>query len=1119
VENYKKAYKELNAKQREAVDTIFGPVLVIAGPGTGKTQLLSMRVANIIKTTDTAPNNILCLTFTDNAARNMRERLESIIGQTAYHVGINTFHSFGGEIINQFPDYFSRRQLLQQVDELGQYELLKNIFEGLPHSNPLSTKVGEDFIHLKNTLSVISWLKQNGIASHELHEIINSNKKFIDLVSKDLAKAFKDTPSSKNLPAYNEFLNVLQKHRTGQKLYGFPDYGTECIAELEQAIAETSESGRYAPKITAWRNKWCQKNAAGENIFKDAGQNIRKMHALANIYQKLVEDMAEQGLYDFDDMVVEVVHTLEQNDELRLTLQERYQFILVDEFQDTNKAQLRLLSALGDNPINEGRPNIMVVGDDDQAIYAFQGAEVSNMVAFSKMFRKPTLITLQDNYRSTKNVLDVSFAVAEQINDRLESILPGTHKELTVQARHDQDVLEHSVFSSELSQYDFIGQQVSTYIEKGIKPENIAIIAPRHKYLERLVPYLASRQIPIAYERRENILDSPVINQLLTMAKLVVAISKNQHAEVDLLLSQVLGYDFWNIEAEVLLEISMDCYNTNKRWLYTAAKHEDEKVSGIANWFMRLAKKSSTEPMEYVLDQLTGVIDDGIDSEFDELVLPDQKVDSFISPLREFYFSAQHYEQATDSYLAFLGQLSTLRHRLRHWKPHQALYIKDLVEFAQLHTNAQIKIIDTNPHTQTTNAVQVMTAYKAKGLEFDVVFLINAQDEIWGPTAKSRISTITLPKNLPIAPASGGDNDKLRLLFVALTRAKKILHITSYTHTMDNKLSPGLSFIGGNSEDSQPVHPSLKTQMVERPTNVQSAEILATDWAYKFRQIIASKSTLFEPILKNYKLSATHLNNFIDIKDSGPQYFFIHNLLRFPEAVSPAAAYGDAVHKTLQWAQFELRQKSKLPDILDIQNNFSYLMGRKHLRETDFKKLDERGREAIERFILERGSEMSATDIVERGFNNEGVVIDGAVLSGKVDKLVFNEAGQAHVVDFKTGKPAKSWQGRDEYEKVKLHKYQQQLMFYKILVENSASYGRRTKVASGALEFIEPDETSKLVSNLEIEFDPEELQRFIKLIGAVWQRIQNLDFPDTSKYPSNLTGIKAFENDLLTTLD
>src|SRR3954464_5981225 len=99
-------YKQLNVQQKQAVDSIEGPLLVVAGPGTGKTQLLSLRVANIIKQTDTAPGNILCLTFTDNAARNMRERLQDVIGQPAYHVSINTFHGFGNEVINQWPDYF-----------------------------------------------------------------------------------------------------------------------------------------------------------------------------------------------------------------------------------------------------------------------------------------------------------------------------------------------------------------------------------------------------------------------------------------------------------------------------------------------------------------------------------------------------------------------------------------------------------------------------------------------------------------------------------------------------------------------------------------------------------------------------------------------------------------------------------------------------------------------------------------------------------------------------------------------------------------------------------------------------------------------------------------------------
>jgi DNA helicase-2/ATP-dependent DNA helicase PcrA len=1109
---FQAAYKQLNPEQKRAVDTIDGPLLVVAGPGTGKTQLLSLRVANIIRQTDTAPGNILCLTFTDNAARNMRERLESIIGQAAYHVSINTFHSFGSDIINQFPDFFAERQLLQQVDELGRYELLRGIFEQLPHDNPLSVKVGEDFIHLKDTLNVISWLKQNALLPEELQKLLAANQKFIEASAKELAEAFASTPSPKQLGTYGKLLDNIQKQANGQNYFGFPDYAVVCAAELQQAIDETKADGRYAPQITAWRNRWCQKDVDGQHVFKDGGRNLRKMYAVADAYRKLLDSMAEQGLYDFDDMIVEVVHALETHNDLRFSLQERYQYVLVDEFQDTNKAQLRMLTCLGDNPINEGRPNIMAVGDDDQAIYAFQGAEASNMATFSGQYREPALITLEDSYRSTANILEAGFTVAEQITDRLESVLPDTHKQLRAQAKHQADILRHPVFSSELAQYDWIAGQVEDLIKQGLKPEAIAVIAPRHKYLERLMPYLGSRRLPVAYERRENILESPIIAQLLTMARLINAISDNRHDDVDSLISQVLGYDFWNIGAAELMQISLDCYNRHEHWLPVLAKHPDKQIKAITAWFIDLARQSRLEPLEYMLDHLMGGSIDGVDNEYDDLLLPKVKT-GFVSPMRAFYFNPERYEQATDAYLTLLGQLSTLRQRLRQWQPNKALYLKDLVQFAELHVSANLKIIDTNPHTQTTNAVQVMTAYKAKGLEFEAVFVINAQDEVWGPTARSRSPAISLPRNLPIAPASDGDNDKLRLLFVALTRAKHSLYVTSYTHNLDNKLSPGLSFIGGNNPDSS--HARLKPEIVDKPATAEAVEILATDWAYRFRQVIADKPTLFEPILASYKLSVTHLNNFIDIKDAGPQYFLMHNLLRFPEAPTPSAAYGDAVHKTLQWSYGELRQTDKLPAITKVQTYFSDILDRKHLRAADHKRLDQRGRQALELYFKHRGGSLSAQDIIERGFNNEGVVVDGANLSGKIDKLQFSDPGTAKVVDFKTGRPARSWQGKDEFEKLKLHKYRQQLLFYKLLVENSANFSKKLTVDRGALEFIEAEDDGKLVDDLEMSFEADELQRFIKLISAVWDHITRLDFPEATNYPQNMRGVSQFEQDLI----
>ncbi len=755
--------------------------------------------------------------------------------------------------------------------------------------------------------------------------------------------------------------------------------------------------------------------------------------------------------------------------------------MLVDEFQDTNKAQLRMLACLGSNPVHEKRPNIMAVGDDDQAIYAFQGAEVSNMAAFAKMYDDPQLITLDENYRSNAGILRTGSKVSEQITDRMETLVPSANKSLSARIKHKTDIVEHLSFSSELAQYEWIAQQISKHIKDGAEPEEIAVIAPRHKYLERLMPYLGNKNIPVAYERRENILEAPVVKQLITMSELIAAISENRQDDVDTLISQVLCYEFWQIPDEELIKISMECYNKHKRWLEVLPKSKNSRLRGITIWFVGMAKKSTLEPMEYILDEL---MEGG---------------------MREYYFNKDNYENATDTYLVLLGQLSTLRQRLRQWKPSRTLYAKDLVEFCELYMSASLKVIDTNPHTQATNAVQVMTAYKAKGLEFGSVFLVNAQDEIWGPTARSQTSRISLPKNLPIEPAGGEDNDKLRLLFVAMTRARHTLYMTGYTHNLDNKPSPALSFLQNNQ----------KPKTIDKPTTSRAKEILSTDWSYRFRQIIADKKTLLAPILESYKLSVTHLNNFLDITDGGPQYFFTRNLLRFPEAMPPSAAYGDCVHKTLQWVHTQLVSSGKLPENRKIQDYFSGQLTRKYLKKTDAKKLDQRGRSALDFYFNQKKNTLSVNDKVERGFNNEGVVVNGANLSGKIDKLSFDQDGSASVTDFKTGKPAKSWKGRDGYEKIKLHKYRQQLLFYKLLVENSASFGKKLNVNSGLLEFIEADEQGKLPDGLVLKFDPDEITRFATLIGAVWTHINNLDFPDIRKYPKNLAGIKQFEEDLI----
>lgn len=1103
--SYKIEYSRLNDSQRDAVDTIEGPLVVVAGPGTGKTQLLSMRAANIMQRPDVVPSNILCLTFTDNAARNMRERLESIVGQAAAHVGIYTFHSFGADIINRYPEYFTKRPLMQQIDELGSYEIIKDIFDQLPHSNQLSTKIGDEYIFVYEVLNIISWLKQQALAPNEFVEIINDNQVFFENTHKHIAAVFEQTPSQKLLPEYNKLLSELTKFSSAPK-YGFASYANSIASELNDAIDEIDPSSRFTPSITAWRNRWLKKNETGEFIIKDSRNALNKIISVADVYDEYQKVLARRGLFDYSDMIVEAVHALEENRELRLNIQERYQYIMVDEFQDTNKAQLRILQALANNPVYEQRPNIMVVGDDDQAIYAFQGAESSNILQFMSVYADVKIVTLIQNYRSTQSILDASRSVVLQARNRFEQNIDFINKELKAKATHKHGRIEHKVLPTELQQYQWIAQNISEQIDKGRPPHTIAILAPKHKYLERIVPFLGRKNIPIAYERKEDILNAPIVRQLTGISKLTHALANNDQRHADALFGEVLSYDFWQLPLSITAMISINAYNSRKHWLEIILSHQDKKVREIGEWFLENARQSRMLPLEYMFDRFIG------NDKQSQTQADNANDTSYISPFKNYYFSNNKLDNDTQDYLALLGHLSTLRHRIQNWKPDETLYLEDYIDFVELHIQAHIKIIDSNPHTQSTNAVQIMTAYKAKGLEFDSVFLINAQDSVWGVGARSKTDSIRLPLNLPIKPTGDQEDDRIRLLYVALTRARHSLCITSYTNDLDNKLSAGLSFIGGHKPENS-VHSAFVPNHDKLADTEEAIEILASDWEYRYKDIVANKPTLFEPILQNYKLSATHLNNFLDIVNGGPSHFLRHNLLRFPEAISPNAAYGDAIHVTLQWVYTQMRKNAVFPPIQQTCSYFEDVLNRKHLPTIELKRFTDRGEKTLRQYLADRVDSITPTAVIEKGFHNEGANVSNARLSGKIDKISI-EGDRIYVTDFKTGKPAKSWKGKFDFEKIKLHKYRQQLLFYKLLIEHSATYKTFT-VKEGALEFVEPDDSGELVNPLSLTYDKNELQRFQVLIGSVWKHIQSLNFPDISNYNENYSGLLQFEDDLI----
>lgn len=1102
-------YAKLNPAQKQAVDTIEGPVMVIAGPGTGKTELLSMRVANILKKTDTLPQNILCLTFTESGANAMRQRLVGLMGKDAYKVAIHTFHSFGTEVINSHPTYFYHGAEFRAADELSSYSILRSIFDKLPLDNPIASKMNDEFTHLRDAQSTISELKRSGLTPDELLKLLDHNEAFIDHMEPLVKEYFTATIRGKKaLEGLEDFRTELFKFQPASlDLAGFTPLATICAEEFSHALDTALELGKTTP-ITKWRSKWLEKNTAGKPVLKDK-KRIEKLRAVSHVYYQYLVEMQGAALYDFDDMILKVVHAMEVFHELRYNLQEQYQYVLVDEFQDTNGAQLRILLNLTDNEINEGRPNVLIVGDDDQAIYSFQGAEISNILTFRDRFKDPAIITLTDNYRSTAPILETARQVITQGEDRLETHVAGLDKTLTPHKKAAHTSVELVELPTRGDEYSWVVQQIEERLAKGEKAEEIAILTRNHREITHLLPYFHHARIAVNYERRDNVLDLPPITLLEQLARTLIAISEQRYEDLNALLPELLAHPAWNLPPLTLWRLGLEAHRAQRYWLEMMLENEGT-LKEIAEWLIVVAYKSVDEPFEQIIDLMLGTEEtqapDGDNAEpFSDDVAPSE---TFVSPLRSFFFPHDALESNPSDYLAYLSALRIIRQKLRDYQPNETLHLTQFVEFIDLHRRTNTMITSPRAATEQASGVHIMTAHKSKGLEFETVFVINSTDNTWGSKTRSRSRSISYPNNLPIGPVGETEDERLRLYFVAMTRAKRELVMTYAGADLANKETLRANFLQLPEVTAQ--KPQIDTSLesdIKQATNSWHENVIAVD--------DTDLHATLKPVLERYKLSATHLNNFLDVTNGGPRAFLLQNLLRFPQAMNPSAAFGSAVHKTLQRAHSHLSATGNRRPVEDVLHDFEAALTEHRLDTLNHGRYLQKGSDILSTFLAEKYESFTEAQIVERNFSNQGAVIDGAILTGALDLMEIDEPSRAiTVIDYKTGKPAMRWQGSSDFEKIKLHKYKQQLMFYKLLVENSRDYGGKYIVQKGVLEFVEPTKDGA-VTQLDMEYSDDELQRFQRLLIAVWQRIQNLDFPDTTSYDQTHKGMVAFEEYLL----
>ena len=361
-------YERLNTAQKRAVDQVEGAVMVIAGPGTGKTQILAVRIAKILKDTDAQAHNILCLTFTDAATIAMRRRLVEIIGPAAHQIHIYTFHGFCNQVIQENLGVFGDYRQLEPLTDLEKVDVYQKIIDDLPHVHILKRLKGDPTYEQKRLDNLFQMMKKENLSSEAMIEKIDQYL----LAQKD--------------PLINPSMFYKRK------------------------------------------GKGYQKGDLKEKDWKVLVHKMDELRAGVALYDQYVRIMTDRARYDYQDMILWVLRAFEKDESLLASYQERYHYFLVDEFQDTNGAQKAILEQLISYWSDED-PNVFVVGDDDQAIYKFQGANLSNIKDFRRDYT-PTLVVLEDNYRSSQHILDASKELINYNKERIINEVSNLTKEL-----------------------------------------------------------------------------------------------------------------------------------------------------------------------------------------------------------------------------------------------------------------------------------------------------------------------------------------------------------------------------------------------------------------------------------------------------------------------------------------------------------------------------------------------------------------------------------------------------------------------------------------------------------------------------------------------------------------
>ncbi|MEO6537174.1 MAG: ATP-dependent DNA helicase, partial [Ferruginibacter sp.] len=838
---------------------------------------------------------------------------------------------------------------------------------------------------------------------------------------------------------------------------------------IENYIASLPEKDGYVARRATGNFK---KGDLRTDKIEGEKERMSRLSAAVDQFEVFQTMMRDNNLYDFNDMINWVIKVFEENSNVLSNYQEKYQYILVDEYQDTSGTQNKLVQLL----INFwDKPNIFVVGDDDQSIFRFQGANIANMQEFADSYTADLVkVVLTSNYRSTQPILNISKALIDRNVERLIKKIPGLTKDLVssnININHLTHLPVVLEYASDREEMIDLTLKIEKLLEQNIPAGKIAVIYKEHKYGNALAQFLKLNGIPFYSKRNINILENAFIKKILTILRYLVAEHDIPYGG-DEMLFEIMHFDFYTIRpidiAKLNVEVNKKKYNkeiTSLRQLLFDKANAPAKDLFDAGFAEPMKKLSN------VMEQLIADVSNNTLQQLFEKVIREAGILSYIMK------SPDKIElmQLTTALFDFIKTENSRN---------KSLTLEGLIELIDVMDKEKLGL----PLVQISgneNAVNLLTVHGSKGLEYQYVFFAGANAQCWEKKRKPA-GGFKLPDNMfASSTADDESNEELRRLFyVALTRAEQHLYISYPLCNNDGKQIERTMFIEEIME-----HYDLPVEKVIISDEVKTA-FGALEFAELAPEIEKAEEDFITALVEKFSMNVTALNNYLKC----PLEFYFKSLIRIPSGKSEATEFGSAIHYALEqlFRKMQASGSNTFPTAEIVYEDFKWYINRhrENFNKESFARRLEQGEDVLKNYYATYVAGWNKVVSIETFISN--VVVNGVPLKGKLDKLEF-DGKMVNVVDYKTGDIDKAKEKlQPPNDKHPLGgDYWRQAVFYKILVDNYPL--KDWKVISTEFDFVEPDK-KKVYRKAKIVINPADIETVKQQVTEVWAKIQEHDF-------------------------